>query len=223
MKILIIEDDHALANGLCQALQHEGFATDWAGNGSEGLALNQSLEPDLIVLDLGLPDISGQEVLDHLRRDYPRLPILILTARDAIEDKVTALDRGADDYLSKPFEIAELMARLRVLARRISTASTSNLNINGVELDLAAHSASTDGELLNLTRREYMILKALMENAGRVQTKDALENKLYGWGEEIASNTIEVHISNLRKKLPDNFITTIRGVGYTVHKPKSAG
>lgn len=217
MKILLIEDDHALANGLAQALRRENFIVEIAETGKKGVSLHKLFAPDLAILDLGLPDISGNQVLKQLRELQRSLPILILTARDALNDKINALDGGADDYLCKPFEMGELMARIRVLARRLGTARSSIIRNGNVELDTASHRVNVDGEDLSLTRREFMVLKALMENAGRIQTRETLEDKLYGWGDEVASNTIEVHISNLRKKLPDNFIQTIRGVGYTIN------
>ena len=219
MKILLVEDDRALSDGLSKALGAEGFVVEVEHTGNGGLNSFAMLEPDLVILDLGLPDMDGAEVLSRLRKQSPQLPVLILTARDEITDKVDVLDRGADDYLCKPFAMEELNARLRVLARRIGTASSSRISIGEVTLDLASHNVSVNSEPLSLTRREYMILKALMENSGRIQTKEGLENKLYGWGEEIASNTIEVHISNLRKKLPTQFIKTVRGVGYSINRP----
>lgn len=218
MKILLVEDDRVLAEGISKALQNEGFAVETVAYGKEALAVIESLPPDLLVLDLGLPDIDGNEVLKKLRRKYKGLPVLILTARDSVDDKVTALDGGADDYLAKPFELPELLARLRVLARRLGTSTTSQIEIQGVLLDTTAHEVHVNDEIVNLSRREYMVLKALMENAGRVQTKEMLEDKLYGWGDEVSSNAIEVHISHLRKKLPNAFIKTIRGVGYRVEK-----
>jgi two-component system OmpR family response regulator len=218
MKILIVEDDATLATGLTMALEHEGFAVDCVGSGDAAIRRAQSFAPEIVVLDLGLPDMDGMEVLKVLRRKQKNLPILILTARDALNDMVSALDSGADDYLPKPFEMPELLARLRVLARRLGTASSSVVTIGEVTLDLASHSLIISGEALAMTRREFMVMKALMENAGRIQTKEMLESKLYGWGEQIASNTIEVHISNLRKKLPKGFIETVRGVGYCVRR-----
>lgn len=222
MKILIVEDDTALANGLASALAHEGFAVDCVGTGGAAIERAPAFAPEIVVLDLGLPDMDGMQVLKALRKKQKSLPILILTARDALTDKVLALDSGADDYLPKPFEMAELLARMRVLARRLGTASTSIVSIGEVTLDLASHSLIIAGEALTMTRREFMVMKALMENAGRIQTKEMLESKLYGWGEQIASNTIEVHISNLRKKLPEGFIETVRGVGYCVRRETPA-
>jgi DNA-binding response OmpR family regulator len=218
MKILIVEDDATLATGLTKALAHEGFAVDGAANGKDAIHYVAALSPDLVVLDLGLPDMDGVELLKLLRRKYATLPILILTARDKLDDKIGALDLGADDYLAKPFEMAELLARLRVLARRISTASSSVIQIGPVALDIAAHSLAVDGVEIPMKRREFMVIKALMENVGRIQTREMLENKLYGYGEEVSSNAVEVHISNLRKKLPKDFIQNVRGVGYSINQ-----
>lgn len=218
MKILIVEDDATLAAGLAKALAHEGFAVDGATCGKDAIHHVAALGPDLVVLDLGLPDMDGVELLKRLRQKHKTLPILILTARGRLDDKIGALDMGADDYLAKPFEMAELLARLRVLARRISTASSSTIRVGPVALDLAAHSLNVDGVEIPMKRREFMVLKALMENTGRIQTKEMIENKLYGYGEEIASNAVEVHISNLRKKLPKGFIQNVRGVGYSVNQ-----
>lgn len=218
MKLLLIEDDRALADGLSQALQRERFVVTSAHSGRTALEEYEAFQPDLVVLDLGLPDLDGIGVLKKLREKRSTVPVLVLTARDALDDKVKALDLGADDYLVKPFEMAELLARLRVLARRLGTASSSEIILGRVTLDTASHKVTVGGADVSLPRREYMTLKALMENAGRVQTKEMLEHHLYGWGEEVGSNTVEVHVSNLRKKLPEGFIKTIRGVGYTVSR-----
>ncbi len=218
MKLLLVEDDNRIAREVKRALERENFNVHWVATGRQALKQIAVEVADIMVLDLGLPDMDGLEVLQQLKRLLPDMPVLILTARDSVHSKVDALDSGADDYIVKPFEMAELLARLRVLARRLSTATSSDIRVGEVNLDLSAHSLQVNGELVACSRREYMILQALMENAGRIQTKDALERKLYGWGENIASNTVEVHISNLRKKLPTGFIQTIRGVGYTVSK-----
>ena len=173
----------------------------------------------MVVLDLGLPDMDGLEVLARLRQGDSHVPVLVLTARDGLDDKVSTLDGGADDYLAKPFDMAELAARLRVFERRLSTAVTSKIVVGDVELDTAAHTVQIQGELLELPRREYMLLKSLLENAGKVLTRESLETRLYSWGEEVASNSLEVHVHHLRKKLPANFIKTVRGIGYTVAQP----
>lgn len=218
MNILLVEDDAALALALQKALRHEGFSVNHVSLGRDAIAAVTVALPDLVVLDLGLPDMDGLQILERLRARHAGLPVLILTARDGLVDKVTALDNGADDYLSKPFEMDELLARLRVLARRLGTAVSSDIVLGAVCLNTTHHQVSVDGQEISLSRREYMLLMALMENAGRVQTKDMLENKLYGWGEEVMSNAVEVHVSNVRKKLPAGFIQTVRGVGYTVSK-----
>lgn len=220
MKLLLIEDDKDLAQGLTHALQKESFVVSNAATGGAAKEQFISFQPDLVVLDLGLPDIDGIDVLKYLRNKHDVTPVLILTARDALDDKVRALDIGADDYLAKPFEMPELLARLRAMSRRIGTASSSEMVIGQVTLDTAAHKVSVGKTEVNLPRKEYMTLKALMESAGRVKTKDMLESNLYSWGEEIGSNAIEVHVSNLRKKLPEGFIKTIRGVGYTISQDK---
>lgn len=217
MNILLVEDDAALARALQKALRHEGFSVNHVDCGRAAIDSVASAPPDMVVLDLGLGDMDGLAVLKHLRNNRQTLPVLILTAREGVSDKVVALDGGADDYLSKPFEMDELLARLRVLARRLSTSTSSEITHGAVTLDTASHEISVAGQPMVCTRREYMLLKALMENAGRIQTRESLESKLYGWGEEVASNTIEVHISHLRKKLPDGFIQTVRGVGYTIN------
>jgi DNA-binding response OmpR family regulator len=174
--------------------------------------------PDIVILDLGLPDIDGLEVLKQLRKINAALPVLLLTARDTIEDKVTGLDAGADDYLPKPFDMPELLARLRVLERRLGTAQSNEIIIGDVALSTTSHQVLFQGEELELSKREYMLLKALMESAGKVQTRNSLESKLYSWDDSVASNALEVHIHNLRKKLGTEFIKTVRGVGYTVKK-----
>lgn len=222
MKVLLIEDDRDLAAGLVKALEAEGFIVRHETHGSDAIIQFDQFAPDLVVLDLGLPDMDGLDVLKFIRRKKAGTPVLILTARDALNDKVNALDIGADDYLAKPFEMLELLARLRVLSRRLGTAGSSKVVIGGVVLDTAAHHLTVDGEEIRLPKKEYMTLKVLMEEAGRVKTKEMLENNLYDWDKTIGSNTVEVHISNLRKKLPHDFIKTIRGVGYTVEAIKNS-
>ena len=219
MNILLVEDDEVLSKGLIKALQGKGFVVNHVSCGKDAIHVVRTEAPDMMVLDIGLPDITGLEVLKTLRPILPQLPVLMLTARDTVEDKVAGLDAGADDYLAKPFDIDELIARLRVFERRLSTAHTSLLIVGDIEMDTAAHTVSLNAEPLLLSRREYMLLKALMEGAGKVFSKEQLENKLYSWGEEVSSNTIEVHIHHLRKKLPKAVIKNIRGIGYTVQKP----
>ena len=221
MKLLLVEDDRDLADGLVQALRAEGLLVSHTSLGNEAKVLLSQFQPDIVILDLGLPDIEGLDVLKFMRKKQSDIPVLVLTARSALDDKVGALDIGADDYLAKPFEMAEWLARLRVMSRRLGTASSSIVSIRGVELDSAAHTLTVNSKKISLPKKEYMTLKVLMEEAGRVKTKEMLENHLYEWGESIGSNAVEVHISNLRKKLPQGFITTIRGVGYTINKHES--
>ncbi|NQV69384.1 MAG: response regulator [Pseudohongiella sp.] len=216
MQLLLVEDDLPLASGLKKALQKSGYAVNHVETGASALHTIRVECPDIVILDIGLPDMDGIAVLRKLRETDKTLPVLLLTARDSVDDKVAGLDSGADDYLAKPFEMTELLARLRVLERRLSTVKTSEIKIGKVCMDTLDHTVTCDGEELELARKEYMLLKSLLENAGRVQTRSSLENRLYSWGEEVSSNAIEVHIHHLRKKLGNEFIKTIRGVGYKV-------
>lgn len=216
MRILLVEDDLSLATGLKDALGREGFVVNHVATGQMALAAVRAEVPDMLVLDLGLPDMDGLQVLASIRQRDEHVPVMVLTARSGLDDKIAGLDSGADDYLAKPFNVEELAARLRVFERRLSTAVTSIVAIGEVELDTAAHSVRVAGELVELPRREYMLLKILMESAGKVLTRESLDARLYSWGEEVASNTLEVHIHHLRKKMPDKLIKTVRGIGYTV-------
>ena len=218
MSILLVEDNVSLAENLVEALREEGLTVNHVPNGSDALHVISTELPGIVILDLGLPDLDGLSVLKQLRVREPELPVLLLTARDSLSDKVAGLDGGADDYLAKPFEMQELMARLRVLSRRSSTGVSNVIAAGSVSLDVANQQVRVDDELIELSRREYMLLKALMENMGRIQTREQLDRKLYGWGEEVASNAVEVHVHHLRKKLGSDFIQTIHGVGYTVDK-----
>lgn len=219
MQILLVEDDLSLADGLQQALKQEGITINHVARGQEALHVVKSFPPDIMILDLGLPDMDGLEVVSILRKEKMTLPILILTARGSVNDKVSGLDVGADDYLAKPFEMPELLARIRVLERRISTTTASNdIVVGNVSLDPKGMQVKVDGKDIILSKSEYMLLKALIQNAGRILTRDNLESQLYSWGEEVSSNTLEVHIHHLRKKIGSDFIKTVRGVGYTVNK-----
>ncbi len=218
MQLLLVEDDLALAEGLQSALKREGFTVNHVTEGLLALSAVKTEPPDVLVLDIGLPDIDGLEVLKRIRQSGSTLPVLLLTARDSLDDKITGLDSGADDYLPKPFEMTELFARLRVLGRRLSSVKQTTIQIGEVSLDISAHSVLLGENTVDLSRHEYMILKALMENAGRVLTRQSLESKIYSWDEEVGSNALEVHIHNLRKKLTKEFIKTVRGVGYTIKK-----
>jgi len=216
MQILLVEDDELLAEGIVSALARAGFAVNWLATGKAACTQVVAEPPDIMLLDLGLPDMDGIEVLKVVRQKKLPTQVLILTARDSTNAKVIGLDSGADDYLTKPFELDELLARLRVLERRLGNSSSSLINIGPLSLNTAHHEVLLDGAALVLSRREYMLLKALVEHVGVIQTREGLEAKLYSWGDEVASNAIEVHIHNLRKKLPPNFIRTLRGIGYMV-------
>jgi len=219
MLILLVEDDLSLADGLQHALKQEGITVNHVVKGLEAIHVVQSFPPDIVILDLGLPDMDGLEVIAKLRKEKITIPILVLTARSSIEDKVSGLDSGADDYLAKPFDMSELLARIRVLERRISTTSISNdISIGPVSLDISNMQVKINDQETIFSKTEYMLLKALMQNAGRIQTRDNLESTLYSWGEEVSSNALEVHIHHLRKKIGSDFIKTVRGVGYTVNK-----
>jgi len=218
MRILLVEDDHLLAQGLQAALQHARYTCNWVTEGKTVLHSLNVPDYDLILLDLGLPDLDGLSVLTSVRKMHPNLPVIVITARDSLEEKVKGLDLGADDYLVKPFDITELLARLRVVERRLGTASGYNIAVGNVSLDTLSHKLSIDNQTVELSKKEYMVLKTLMENAGRIRSRAQIEDQLYEWGEEASSNAVEVHISNVRKKLPALFIQTIRGVGYMVNK-----
>lgn len=218
MQILLVEDDAALVDALKKALVTEGFAVNSLSKGQQAIISVKTELPDMVILDLGLPDMDGLDVMRSMRTTSADLPILILTARSSVDDKVAGLDLGADDYLVKPFNVDELLARIRVIERRASSFKHSGLIISDVILDTVSHEVSVADKVISLSRREFMLLKCLMENAGRILTKDSLESKLYSWGEEVSSNAIEVHIHHLRKKLPTNFIQTLRGVGYVIKK-----
>ncbi|MDT8318958.1 MAG: response regulator [Xanthomonadales bacterium] len=216
MLILLVEDDRSIARALERALRKQGYSVNTVGGGQAALLAIETELPDLAILDLGLPDMDGLEVLRQVRKRNVNLPILLLTARAGLDDKVAGLDSGADDYLAKPFEMNELFARLRVMERRQTTARTAMITIGAVTLDINRNRVAVDGAVMELSRREFMLLKNLMENAGRVQTRNTLESRLYGWGEEVSSNALEVHIHHLRRKLGADFIKTVRGVGYRI-------
>ena len=218
MRILLVEDDPQLGDGLTIGLRQAGFAVDWLKDGNAADQALQSETFDFVVLDLGLPRLSGMEVLSRARSRGQHMPILILTARDATGEKVSGLDAGADDYLVKPIDLDELTARIRALTRR-SAGRAEPLLIHGdLALDPAAHTLTQAGLVVELSSREFSLLQQLLENAGRVLTRTQLEQSIYGWRDEPDSNALEVHIHHLRKKLGSELIRTLRGVGYTIAK-----
>ncbi|MEY8878374.1 MAG: winged helix-turn-helix domain-containing protein [Leptothrix sp. (in: b-proteobacteria)] len=214
MRLLLAEDDSLLGDGLRAGLRALGFQVDWVRDGvaAERELSNQSYTA--AVLDLGLPRADGLDVLQAVRRRGVKTPVLVLTARDAVPQRIETLDAGADDYVVKPIDLHELAARLRALVRRAHGQVQDLISVNGVDLDPGAREARVEGEPIKLSTREFDLLHALMLRPGRVLTREQLENHLYGWGEEVGSNTVEVHVHHLRRKLGNQRIRTVRGVGY---------
>ncbi|MBY0577778.1 MAG: response regulator [Burkholderiales bacterium] len=218
MRILLVEDDEALGDGVRVGLAQERFTVDWVRDGKEALAALEAESYALMILDLGLPRLSGIELLKLIRSRGLALPVIILTARDTVADRILGLDCGADDYVIKPFDLDELAARIRALTRRKMGRAEPLLVHGNIVLDPAAHKVTLDGEVANLSPREFAVLRELLENSGIVLSRDRLEQSLYGWNEEVESNALEVHIHHLRRKLGAKLIKTIRGVGYVIQK-----
>jgi two-component system OmpR family response regulator/two-component system response regulator QseB len=214
MRVLLVEDDALLGDGLRAGLRQAAFEVDWLRDGADAAHAAETESFAAIVLDLGLPNMDGLAVLRRLRARGRNTPILILTARDAVHDRVTGLDAGADDYVVKPVDLAELAARLRALVRRARGEAAPALRRGDLELDPAAHSVVFRGRPVQLSAREFALLHELMLNAGRVLSREQLEERLYPWGREVESNAVEVHVHHLRRKLSPRLIRTIRGVGY---------
>ena len=214
MRLLLVEDDPLLGEGLKMALTREGYTVDWLRNGQQAMRALATEDYNLAVLDLGLPGLDGMEILASTREKGITTPILILTARDAVPDRIAGLDRGADDYLTKPFDIEELAARLRSLLRRKQGRSQPLLVHGDIQIDPASQLLSQAGQTIDLSRKEFIIIRYLMEHKGCPISRSRLEEQLYGWDREIESNALEVHIHNLRKKLGSAVIKTVRGVGY---------
>jgi two-component system, OmpR family, response regulator QseB len=219
MRVLLVEDDPMIGAALRKGLQQEGHTVDWATDGGGVAAALAAAPYNLVVLDLGLPGKSGLEVLDEIRRRKLPVPVIIVTARDAVQDRVAGLDMGADDYLVKPFDLDELGARIRAVMRRQAGHAGSLLEHGDLALNPATHEVFHDGRPVPVSGREFAILEALLERPGAILSRAQLEDRLYGWDEEVASNAVEVHIHNLRRKLGENVITTVRGVGYSRQKP----
>lgn len=219
MRLLLVEDDALLGDGLRAGLGHDGYSVDWLRDGTSAEAALRSEPYDLMVLDLGLPGRSGLQVLKALRGTGSDLPVLILTARDTVADRVAGLDSGADDYLVKPFDLDEMLARLRALLRRRTGRATPEIHHGAMLLDPAAHSVTLDGSAVEISPREFAVLQLLLENRGKVLSRSRLEEGLYSWQSEVESNAVEVYIHHLRKKLGQTLIRTIRGVGYIIDKP----
>ena len=218
MRILLVEDDDDIGDGIKKVFKNQGDTIDWL---KDGIAAEHALSTenfDAVILDIGLPRLSGLELLHNIRRNGSDVPVLLLTARDTIQDRINDLDSGADDYLVKPFDMQELQARIRAIQRRRSARAEPLITHGDIVINPASHSVTIGGEAMPLSRREFTLLQKFLENPGRTLSRDQLSQTLYGWGETVDSNALEVHIHNLRKKFGSQFIHTIRGVGYIVEK-----
>jgi two-component system response regulator QseB len=218
MRLLLVEDDPMIGEAARQGLRQEGHTVDWVRDGREAEAAVAGAPYDAVLLDLGLPRRDGLAILKSWRTRGVEVPVLIITARDAVSDRVAGLDAGADDYLVKPFDLDELSARVRAVARRRSGRAESVVRIGDLEIDTATRHVSWKGSDVNLSAREYALLEALANRPGAYLTRAQLEERLYGWDEEIASNAVEVHIHALRRKLDHDLIRNVRGMGYTLAK-----
>lgn len=218
MKLLLIEDDVDLADALKKGLENEGFQINWASDGLIAKNRIQTDDYDLLILDMGLPLLSGLDFLKSFRKNNLKTPVIVLTARDSTEDCVGALNVGADDYMTKPFDLSELVARIHAKIRRSSDHPQSVLKYQHIELDPDAHTVKVHQQPIYLARREFSLLKKFLENPGKVLSRETLMQAIYDWDDEVDSNTLEVHIHNLRKKLDTHLIRTIRGIGYILEK-----
>lgn len=219
MRILVVEDDAVLLDGLKVGLGLSGFTVDTVATRADAMEALMSDRFDAVVLDRMLPDGSGLEVLVHLRESGDRTPVLLLTAKDETADRIDGLDAGADDYLGKPFDLDEVAARLRAITRRAEGRARPELHCGDIVLDPAEMAARKGDTSIPLSRREFSILRTLMENPGMIHSKQVLEQRLYGWQEDVESNTVEVHVHKLRAKLGASSIETVRGVGYRMGRP----
>jgi two-component system response regulator QseB len=216
MRLLVVEDDPMIGASIRTGLRQEGYTVDWVRDGDAADLATTTNAYDAILLDLGLPGKSGLDLLAQWRRKQDTVPILIITARDSVEDRIVGLDTGADDYLVKPFDLNELAARLRALLRRRSGRATPVIEHGSLSLDPATHEVRLNGDPIKLSGREFALLHALLQNPGVPLSRSQLEDRLYGWNEEIGSNAVEVHIHALRRKIGSELICNVRGVGYMV-------
>lgn len=226
MRILLVEDDPILGDGLQSGLRQCGFVVDWVRDGvAADYELRSGVSGEKVyaaaVLDLGLPRAEGSQVLKDIRQHGVQTPVLILTARDSVSDKITSFDSGADDYVVKPVDLLELAARLHALIRRSHGQTQNKIRLHNLEIDIPSRQAKLNGQELNLSAREFDVLHTLMLNADRVLSREQIEKNLYSWGHEVESNTVEVYIHKLRKKLGNQLIHTVRGVGYLMRKETS--
>jgi DNA-binding response OmpR family regulator len=222
MRVLLVEDDEMIGESLREALRRQGHAIDWVRDGRAAEAALAGVSYDAMLLDLGLPQRGGLDVLKGLRARGDTTPVIVLTARDTLQDKVLGLDAGADDYLIKPFELDELLARLRAVGRRRAGRTSSMMEVADLCLDPSTREVSRGGRALLLSSREFALLHALMERPGAILSRAQLEDRIYGFGEEIESNAISVYVHQLRRKLGDDILHTVRGVGYYVGPAKAA-
>ena len=218
MRVLLVEDDELLGDAVKTGLTQFGYLVEWLKDGETARAAIKTESFELIILDLSLPKLSGMKLLQSIRHDQNTTPVIILTARESVQDRIKGLDSGADDYITKPFDLNELSARIRALVRRSQGRADSLLQYRNLTIDPAAHSVLMDDVPINVPRREFSLLQKLLENDGQVLSRDQLMQSIYGWEDDVDSNTLEVHIHNLRKKLNATFIRTIRGVGYMAEK-----
>ena len=218
MRLLLVEDDELLGDAIKTGLTQFSYITDWLKDGEAARLALRSESFELVILDLGLPRLSGLKLLQHIRQQGDKTPVIILTAQDSIDQKIQGLDMGADDYMIKPFDLSELNARIRALVRRSQGRADTVIQYKNITLDPAAHSVMLDNQIVNIPRREFALLQKLIENQGQAISRDQLMQSIYGWEENVDSNVLEVHIHNLRKKLDASFIRTIRGIGYMAEK-----
>ena len=216
MRLLLVEDDAMIGAGIRTGLRQQGYSVDWVRDGEAGELATKTTPYDAILLDIGLPKKTGLELLAHWRKQKNAVPVLIITARDAVSDRIAGLDAGADDYLVKPFDLDELAARLRALLRRHSGRATPLIEHGALTLDPASHQVTLGGSPIILSAREFALLHSLLENPGVPLSRAQLEDRLYGWEEEIGSNAVEVYIHSLRRKLGNEWVRNVRGVGYLV-------
>lgn len=216
MRVLLVEDDPLIGSGLEQGLKQEGFAVDWVKDGDAATLALRTTGYGLLLLDLGLPNRDGLSVLAALRRRDETLPVIVITARDGLPDRIAGLDSGADDYLVKPFALEELLARIRAVNRRHAGRAQTTLTIGALRLDPVKHQVWLNDDEVTLSPKEFVLLHELMREPGAVISREQFEERLYSWGEEVESKAVQVHIHNLRKKLGHEMILTVRGVGYRI-------
>jgi DNA-binding response OmpR family regulator len=220
MRVLLVEDDRMIGESIRAALKQDGSAVDWVRDGRSAESTLATEQFDLVLLDLGLPQRDGLEILRAMRLRHDQTPVIVLTARDALQERVAGLDAGADDYLVKPFELEELAARIRAVTRRKAGRAEPAIEVGDVRLDPSMRQVTRGGEPVMLSAREYAVLEALMSRPGAILSRAQLEDRLYGWGDAIESNAVSVYVHQLRRKLGSDFIRNVRGVGYYVGRPE---